>query len=160
MKGVILGNTLHDYKSQLNTNDLICIDGNFFNLDLIDPRYMKEEGQSDNPNMYFITDPVSGNLMNYCREEISKAHIGIFDFDKYYQKNQKIMLGNIDVNDLRNMKAKTAIEWEIPTDKIDSIKIADILEQSFEGTVIKKEFYPSYPDSNTPPTTVNYFKIG
>ena len=159
MKGVILGFTLHDYKSPLNVNDLVCIDGNFYNLDKIDPRFMKEEGQADNPNMYFITEPVSGEYMNFQRNEISKANIGIFDYNEYYNNNRKVMLGNLSSEDLRNMKAKAAIEWEVPTDKIDTLNHADILEQCFEGEVITKEFHSQYPEDNTPPTIVKYFKL-
>jgi len=159
MKGVILGILLHDYKSQLKVNDLVCIDDQFFNLDKIDPRLMREEGQADNPNMFCITEPISGELMNYRRDELSKASSGIFDYDKYYNNNQKVMLGNINIDDLRNMKAKVALEWEVPTDKIDTVKIVDILEQCFDGEVITKEFKSPYSDDNTPPTKVKYFKL-
>lgn len=160
MKGVILGITMHDYKTDLKVNDLISVDGHFFNLEKIDPRFMRNEGEPNNENMYFIIEPVSGQLMNYKRDEISKASIGIFDYDKYYNENKKLMIGNLNPDDLRNIKAKHALEWDVPTDKIDSITFADILELSFEGEIVTKEYSAPYPDAiNTTPTIVKYFKV-
>lgn len=159
MKGIILGITLHDHKSQLKVNDLVCIDGSFFNLNKIDNRFMKKEGESDNEYMYFVTEPVSGEPMNFKRDELSKANIGIFDSVQYFATGKKIMIGNIMSEDLRNMKARVAIEWDIPSEKIDSLTHADILELEFEGDVITKEVTQQYPDDLTPPTIVKYFKL-
>jgi hypothetical protein len=160
MKGVILGITTHDYKSQLKQNDLVSIDGHFYNLELIDPRFMKRDDDIDNPYMYFIKEPISGELMNFKRSEISKANIAVFDFDKYYDKNIKIMIGNLNPEDLRNIKAKHALDWDVPTQKIDEITLADILELSFNGEIISKEISSPYPDDIlVKSSTLLYFKL-
>jgi hypothetical protein len=158
MKGVILGIPLHDYKSELNANDLVYIKDNdmYFNLEKIDARYGKREGEPDNEYKYFVKEPVSGELMNFKRDELSKANIAVFNYQEYYENNRKIMIGNIFPEDLRNIKAKHALEWDLPFENIDKIKNSDILELAFEGEQVTKE-YMAYPDY--PATVVKYFKL-
>lgn len=157
MEGIILGYNLYDYKSELNVGDLVCIDDEYYNLEKIDPRFLKKEGEPDNENMYIVFSKTNGEPMNFSRHEISKSNIGIFNADVWFKDNKKIMIGNISPTDLRNIKAKASIEWDIPYDKIDSIPTSDIIELTFHGEIIEKEITSLYPDEL--PTKVKYFKL-
>lgn len=155
MKGIILGVDLKDYKSLLKESDLIFVDDEFYNLEKIDQRWNCKEGDPDNVNCYFVKSKINGELMNFERNEISKANISIFDSNRWFNDNIKIRLGSISQEDVRNMKFKSVIEWDIPTEKVDTLTDFDLLNLEFEGEVIEKEIY----NYENPPTLVKYFKL-
>lgn len=153
--GIILGIDLCDYKSELKQKDLVCIDGDFFNLEKIDPRWNREQGESDNPNKYFVRSKVNGELMNFERSEISKSNIAIFDSKIWFEEGKKVRLGNVTPSDLRAMRAKVMYEWDLPIDSIDSINDEQLLEHQFSGNIIEKEI----TNYENPSTKVQYFKL-
>lgn len=155
MKGIILGVNLFDYKSEIKNNDLVCIDDEFYNIVKIDPRWNKSEGEPDNKNCYFVKSKINDNLMNYERSEISKASIAIFDSVAWFSDGKKIRLGNITKDDLRNMKFKACLEWDIATNDVDNVLDADLIELEFNGDVIEKEIY----NYENPSTLIKYFKL-
>lgn len=155
MKGIILGVDLCDHKSQLKIKDLVSIDGEFYNIVKIDPRWNRNEGEKDNENCYFVKSKINSELMNFERSEISKANIAIFDSKMWFEEGKKIRLGNIAQTDMRNMKFKACIEWDIPTEQVDFITDELLLELEFNGEVIDKEIY----NYENPPTLVKYFKL-
>lgn len=153
--GIILGIDLCDYKSELKQNDLVCIDGEFFNLEKIDPRWNKEPGEPDTLNKYFVRSKVNGELMNFERNEISKSNIAIFDSKIWFDEGKKIRLGNVTPSDLRAMRAKVMYEWDLPINTIDTINDEQLLEHIFNGTIVEKEI----TNYENPSTKIQYFKL-
>lgn len=160
--GVILPINLHDYKSELKTNDLIYLNEStlygdmFFNLHKIDKRALVGDGEPDNENCYFIIDPVTNEPMNYKRSEVSKCNIGIFDACTYYESGVKILLGSILNSDMTNIKAKACLKYDIPLDAISTVTLSDLLELEFNGTIVTKEYNPDIPDLQS---YIKYFKL-
>lgn len=155
MRGIILGVDLCDHKCQLNVKDLVNIDGDFYNIVKIDPRWNCNDGDKDNKNCYFVKSKVNDELMNFERSEISKASIAIFDSAVWFSTGKKIRLGNISQDDLRNMKFKACLEWDIAANDVDSVLDADLIDLEFNGEVVEKEIY----NYENPPTLVKYFKL-
>lgn len=155
MRGIILGVDLCDHKCQLNVNDLVNIDGDFYNIVKIDHRWNCKEGDKDNKNCYFVKSKVNDELMNFERSEISKATIAIFDSKSWFENGKKIRLGNISQDDLRNMKFKACLEWDIAANDVDSVLDADLIDLEFNGEVVEKEIY----NYENPPTLIKYFKL-
>jgi len=158
MQGIILGYSLHDYKSILKENELVCIDNEFYCLEKIDPLFMKNKGEEINPFMYLVRSKVNNEIMNFERSEISKANIAIFDSNAYFNSNKKIKLGDISPEDIKNIKYKYIFEWDLDSStNINDIHINDLIELTFEGEIIEKEYISIYEDAS--PTVVKYFKL-
>ncbi len=157
--GIILPISLCDRKSELKVNELVEIDGLYYNLEKINPRYLiKDENEPDNEYMYIVKDKVTGGEMNFKRDEMNKSFYGVFDLEKYNNQKIKVKLGELFPSDLRNIKAKYILENDLSLDIIDDVKIADILFLEITGEVVSKQYENIYSDEA--PTLVKYFKVG
>lgn len=161
-RGVILGINLHDYKSTLNEGDLIVVDDgmeDFCILEKIDPRFGKLLNDEDNPYMYFVKSKINNRLINYERNEISKANIAFFDYHEYYNNGKMVLLGAISAVDINYIKGKYAVELDIPWSAFHLIKKTDVLGLDFYGTVEDVILdYDCSPDQLTQ-SSIKYFKI-
>jgi len=131
MKGVILGVNLHDYKTELKTGELVCIDNEFYKLEKIDPTFGDVK--------YFVNSKINNEPMNFERSEISKATIQIFDSLIYYGEGKQVRIGYLSPSDIRNMRAKTVIEMDLPSSEIDNIHDVDLIGHEFDGNVLIKQ---------------------
>jgi len=166
MRGVILGINLYDYKSELIEGDLVIINDGFEDctiLEKIDRRYGKQPDEPDTPFAYFVTPKPSKpnkRLVNYARDEISKATIAFFDYDAYYNHNKKILLGSVDMTQINHIKGKHAVEYDIPFSEFDKINLEDIIELDFEGTIKTKTVDYQYKEgAEIVKTKLKYFKV-
>ena len=163
MHGVILGINLYDFKSELHKGDLVTVDDGFDDYTIlrkIDPRFGKQPDEPDTPFQYFVRSKSSNILMNYARNEISKAHIGFFDFDAYYNTGKKVLLGAISESDINHIKGKFAVEYDIPFSEFHKIKMDDIIGLDFHGKVQTRSYdYKTNENSEAVKTAVKYFKI-
>ncbi len=157
MEGIILGITLNDYRSQLQVSDLVCVDDIYYKLEKIDARYLVADGEPDNENKYIVSSKVNGEPMNFSRSEISKANIGVFDASKWFNENKRIMLGKVSNEDMRNIRAKHLIDFDLSLDLIDSVHNQDLIDLTFNGEVFEKEVVSQYIDEL--PTLIKYFKV-
>jgi len=155
MKGIILGVDLCDYKSELKVRDLVVIDNIFYTIELIDKRYKKNKDEQDNENCYFVKSLINGSLMNFNREEISKATISIFDSNLYFNTGTRIKLGNISNIDLRNIKYKAILDWDLPNSDVDKMNDLELIDLEFEGYIIEKEVKDHFGVSSV----IKYFKL-
>jgi hypothetical protein len=163
MHGVILGINLYDYKTELSKGDLVTIDDGFEDYTIlrkIDKRHGKRLDEPDTPFMYFVRSKSSNVLMNYARNELSKASIGFFDYEAYYNHNKKILLGAIWNDDMNHIKGKFAVEYDVPFSDFHKIKLDDIIGLDFEGTITTKKLdYQVNENSKVIKTELKYFKI-
>jgi hypothetical protein len=163
-RGIILGISLHDTKSELKEGDLVCIkdsvsyDNTFYTLRKIDPRFLKKEGTEDNPAMYIINDRKNNEPMNFERNELCKANYGVFDYDAYFKDSSKIKLGEVTPENMRNLKAKHLLEQDMLLSEIDNILFEDLIEMEIVGNVVEREVGFTYPGEM--PTLVKYFVVG
>lgn len=147
MKGVILGVNLHDYKTELKAGALVWIDNEFYKLEKIDPSFGDVK--------YFVNSKINNEPMNFERNEVSKATIQIFDSRIYYGEGKQVRIGYLSPSDIRNMRAKTVFEWDLPSSEIDNIHDVDLIGHEFDGeTLIKLE--QDYEGITHP---VAYFKV-
>lgn len=152
---IILGYTLHDYKSQLKKGDLVYVDNCFYNIEKLDDTLNKDY-------KYYVKSKINGELMNFERSELSKANIAYFDYDLYTQHNIKKMIASIPLNDseyikdIIYIKAKFANEWEMGRSEFDQIQSCDFIDLDFTGQLINKTV-THYPDQ--PPINYTLFKI-
>lgn len=158
-RAILLGYSLHDFKTDLKEGDLISFtdgyDDRIYTLDKIDPRYGKRRDDPDTDFKYLVKGQYNiDQLVCYERSEISKAHIAFFDYYKYYKENKKILLGGISNEDLTYIKAKYANELEIPFSEFNTIKISDLIELDFYGSTINQELTTSKGIS-----VFQYFKL-
>jgi len=163
MHGVILGINLYDYKSKLCRGDLVTIDDGFDDYTIlrkVDKRYGKQPDEPDTPFEYFVRSKSSNVLMNYARNELSKANIGFFDYDAYYNTGKKILLGCIWNDDMNHIKGKFAVQYDVPFSEFYKIKMDDIIELDFDGKIKTKTIeYQLNENYKVLKMKMKYFKI-
>jgi hypothetical protein len=161
-RAVLLGYSLHDYKSELKQGDLVSINDGFeqiYLLDKIDPRYGKRKDEPDTDFRYLVKGQYNMTQhVAYERSEISKAHLAFFDFHKYYKEGKKIFLGGISAEDLMYIKAKYANDMELGFSEFNQIQMNDLVGLDFHGSTYNKELYYDH-QPGTGVTVIQYFKI-
>lgn len=141
MEGIILGVSLRDYTSELKIGDLVCVDEEYDEFSVIvdiDPRIMKNVGESDNESKYILLSKINNNKINYSREEISKASLAFFNSELYYNHNKKIKVGDISKEDIRNIKFKAILDYNLEIADINKITIDYLIGLTFNGYIDKK----------------------
>lgn len=146
-KAIILGYSLNDFKTPVKQDDLICVDDVFYNIEKIDESLSPEY-------KYYIKNKINGELMNFAREEFSKANIAYFDYKAYHEFGIKRMIASVplytqnSIKDIIYIKAKFANEWEMGRSEFDNIKSADFIGLDFEGKIekVKTKHYPDSPE--------------
>lgn len=155
MRGIILGVNLHDYRNELQEGELVFIDNIYYKLEKIDKRWNKLDHEEDNHICYFVRSKINDELMNFERKEISKASISIFDSERYFLDGKRIKLGNISNENLRNIKAKALLDWDMPLSQLDNVHDVDLLELEFDGYVTEMDV----EDQEGVLSIVKYFKL-
>lgn len=145
VESVILCYNTYDYKSDLKINDLVCIEDEYYNILKINPRYGKKDNESDNEYKYFVESKINGELMNFKRSEISKANLGYFYADAYFNNNIKKIICTVPINnpeykkDINYIKAKFACDWDMGKSEFESIQTCHLNELTINGTVTYHE---------------------
>jgi len=137
-KGVILAETdQYPLVSELNVGDLVYTDYEYFDIIKIDPKFNRNEFQPDNPFKYFV-ESIRGEEMNFAREELIKCKLVIYDYTMYYDYNQKIFLGNIDYDDINELKYKFIYENDLDISTFKDVRLSDLLNMTYIGKTIYK----------------------
>lgn len=140
MKGVILSIQTNNKLEILKKGDIVYVkdwlENGLFIIKDINNRYLKKDGEPDNPAMY-ILESKNGEEMNFEESELVKAILGFYDSDAYYNYNKYVKIGNIHPSDLINIKFKALLEKDLHSSQIDQISILDIVGLNFDGEVKK-----------------------
>lgn len=160
MHGIILGYTLHDFRSELKEGDLVAIDNGYedeiFVLEKIDPRFGKFDDEPDTPYQYLVRSR-NESLVEYERCEISKAHVAFFDYHKWFKEGVRILLGAISFEDITHIKGKYANDHELGFSEFKNITMTDLIGLDFIGECTTKDItYDTSPDVKH---VIKYFKI-
>lgn len=140
-EAVILCYNLHDKKCKLVENDLVCIDDEYYNIVKIDPRYNMKEYEPDNPNMYFVKSKINGDLMNFERNEVSKASLAYFYAQPYFETGKKKFICPVPITnseyqkDINYIKAKFACDWDMGLSELKQIPTEHLHELTISGFV-------------------------
>lgn len=143
MEGIILGISHNDYISELKVGDLVCIDEyiqDFYTITEINDRFLMPDDDKEKLNeyKYIVKSKLNGLKMNFARNELSKSSLAVFDADKYFNENKKIRLGHILPEDLRNMKFKAILEYNLETETVDTLTEDYLIGLTFHGNIIKR----------------------
>jgi len=156
-EAVILCYNLHDKKGEVKLNDLVCIDDDFYNIVKIDPRYKVNKGEPDNKFKYFVKSKINDELMNFSREEISKAGLAYFYAEPYFENNVKKFICAVPLNnesakrDINYIKAKFACEWDMGASELKDIPTQHLHELTINGFVKEHQRDVMYHTDMTQP---------
>jgi hypothetical protein len=154
MKGIILPTPAH---GKITTNSIIEHDLCYYTVIKIDPRYGKKNGEPDNEYKYFVRSKINGELMNFAEHEIKLVYLSVYDYDKYFNENKRVFLGNISPNDLKELKYKIILENNLTS--IEDVYPDDMIELKYEGEIIDKAIINDFDLDNTSTSTIKYFKL-